>query len=251
MWAPAAWGVALCRRHEVVQTCNITPGILKAQRDPQEHGGPHPRFYQVIEEYVDAYFQRLSWRLAGGSPRELVLTGRELDTIASLCGAAEENGAFRIPRDALEGLYETIKNLPAGIIADQAAIPEETADQLLPMLVIYQRMMDFAMAPAILSPRLRLMDILARQMLLPAEKARFEAQERNGALSCAREMCARRGMDLAHAERYGNTRCFCSKSSKGSTASAARNGSCSNVRLFCTRPDTVSMRKTPPLPPMT
>ena len=56
------------------------------------------------------------------------------------------------PRDALEGLYETIKNLPAGIIADQAAIPEETADQLLPMLVIYQRMMDFAMAPAILSP---------------------------------------------------------------------------------------------------
>lgn len=69
------------------------------------------------------------------------------------------------------------------------------------MLVIYQRMMDFAMAPAILSPRLRLMDILARQVLLPAEKARFEAQERNGALSCAREMCARRGMDLAHAER--------------------------------------------------
>ena len=194
-------GVALCRRHEVVQTCNITLGFLKLSEILKSMEDRTPRFYQVIEEYVDAYFQRLSWRLAGGSPRELVLTGRELDTIASLCGAAEENGAFRIPRDALEGLYETIKNLPAGIIADQAAIPEETADQLLPMLVIYQRMMDFAMAPAILSPRLRLMDILARQMLLPAEKDRFEAQERNGALSCAREMCARRGMDLAHAER--------------------------------------------------
>lgn len=127
---------------------------------------------------MDAYFQRLSWRLSRGAPRDLVLTGRELDTIASLCGAAEENGVFRIPREALEALYANIKTLPARVIAERTAIPEETADQLLPMLAIYLRMMDFAKAPVILSPPLHLMDILAGQMLSPAEKTRFENQER-------------------------------------------------------------------------
>lgn len=46
------------------------------------------------------------------------------------------------------------------------------------MLAIYLRMMDFAKAPVILSPPLHLMDILAGQMLSPAEKTRFENQER-------------------------------------------------------------------------
>ncbi len=194
-------GVALCRRHEVVQTCNITLGFLKLSEILRSMEDRTTRFYQVIEEYVDAYFQRLSWRLAGGSARELVLTGRKLGTIASLCGAEEKDGVYRITREALDGLYAKIKNLPVKMIAEQMAVSEETADQLLPMLVIYQRMMDFALAPVILSPRLHLMDILARQMLQPSDKNRFEAQKRSGALACARELCAHRGMDLAHAER--------------------------------------------------
>ena len=194
-------GVALCRRHEVLQTSNITLGFLKLSEILRSMEDRTTRFYQVLEEYVDAYFQRLSWRLDGGAPRDLVLTGRELDTIASLGGAEEENGVFRIPREALVTLYANIKTLPARVIAERTAIPEETADQLLPMLAIYLRMMDFAKAPVILSPPLHLMDILAGQMLSPAEKTRFETQERAGALSCAREMCRRRGMDLAHAER--------------------------------------------------
>lgn len=198
-------GVALCGDNTVRQSCNITVGFLKISEILRSTEDKTTQFYQVMEEYIDVFFQRMSWRMGCVAVQKLLITGRELDTIASLCGAEETGGVYTLKEKKLRALYDRIKSLPANAAARLLGVTEETADQLLPMLALYLQMMAFAGVEVLTAPRLDLMDILAGQLLDPAEKQRYEGFKHKGALSCAREMCHSRGLDMEHAERVLET----------------------------------------------
>lgn len=194
-------GAALYSGDSIRQSCNITVGFLKISEILRSTEDKTTRFYQVMEEYIDVFFQRMSWRMGPFQVQELLITGRELDTIAALCGAQEAAGVYTLKQKKLQALYDRIKSLPASAAARLLDTTEETADQVLPMLALYLRMMEFAGVKALTAPRLDLMDILAGQLLDPAEKQRYESFKHQGALSCARELCRSRELDMAHAER--------------------------------------------------
>ena len=194
-------GLAVSEGHVVTQTGSITLGFLKLSEILRDVEDQTTHFHKVLEEYVETRFRRFRLWLNGRKFAQLLLTGRELDTIARLCGAQEKTGVYVIDRGQLTALYDRAKNLHASVLARQLTLTEEAADQLLPMLAIYLRMLELTQAQQILAPRIHIMDSMARQMLLPDEKVRYEATVRESAAACARETGKGLQIDLPHAQR--------------------------------------------------
>ena len=194
-------GLAVSEGRVITQTGSITLGFLKLSEILRDVEDQTTRFHRVLEEYVETRFRRFRMWLDGRQFSQLLLTGRELDTIARLCSAQEKDGVYIIDREQLAALYERAKNLHASVLSRQLSLTEEVADQLLPMLVIYLRMLDLTQAQQILAPRVHIMDSLACQMLLPGDKARYEATVRESAAACARETGRGLRVDLPHAQR--------------------------------------------------
>ena len=194
-------GLAVSESRAVTLTGSVTLGFLKLSEILRDVEDQTTHFHRVLEEYVETRFRRFRLWLNERKFSQMLLIGRELDTIARLCGAQEKNGVYIIDRGQLAALYERVKNLHASVLSRQLSLAEEAADQLLPMLAIYLRMLDLTQAQQILAPRVHIMDSLACQMLLPDDKARYEATVRESAAACARETGKRLRIDLPHAQR--------------------------------------------------
>ena len=194
-------GVAAWDGRTIQQTCNITIGFQKLGETLRSLEEQTAGFYKALEEYVETYFRRLTLRLGERRFGSLTLTGRNLEVIAPLCGATLQDGIYRIEKKQLEKLYGRIKGMHAAVAAQYLSLSEEAAEQLLPMLALYLRMLDFTQASYMTAPPVDIMDVAAGQMLYEAQRRAFEGIQRDGAAACAREMAHRRLSDMAHAER--------------------------------------------------
>lgn len=194
-------GLAVWRQGAMDLSCNLTIGFLKLSEMLRGQEELTARFYRVLEEYVENYFQRVALRLDGQTFSRILLSGRQLDSIAALCGGREEKGALVVERRQLEEMYALLKGMNASTVAREMQLSEEVADQIAPMLAIYRRMLDITQAKKLVAPPVNLMEILAAQLLLPAEKTAFEQAQRAGAVASSRRLALREGADAAHAER--------------------------------------------------
>lgn len=134
---------------------------------------------------METYFRRLTLRLGERRFGSLTLTGRNLEVIAPLCGATLQDGIYRIEKKQLEKLYGRIKGMHAAVAAQYLSLSEEAAEQLLPMLALYLRMLDFTQASYMTAPPVDIMDVAAGQMLYEAQRRAFEGIQRDGAVACA------------------------------------------------------------------
>lgn len=107
-----------------------------------------------------------------------------------------------VTRGRIEAAYGRLKSLSAPVIARELDLPEEVAEQTVPMLAIYRALLDLFHAGKLIAPPASLMDVLAGQMLLPAEKAAFETAERAGAVALRPAAC-RTGGGRSAARRTG------------------------------------------------
>ena len=194
-------GVAAVEDGAVMRCSSIQLGFLKLGEILRGLEDQTTHFDKVLEEYVETRFRRLNRFLGRMGMKRLLLTGRELETIAPLCGAECRDGAYVLDRGRLDALYDRVKNLGASATARELSLPEELAGQLLPMLAIYRKILSLTKAEEIIAPCVDILDILAAQLLLPQRKKEFETVQQSGALSCARKMAASRHVDMAHAER--------------------------------------------------
>ena len=194
-------GVAAWDGRIIQQTCNITIGFQKLGETLRSLEEQTAGFCKALEEYVETYFRRLTLRLGERRFDALTLTGRNLEVIAPLCGARLENGVYRIEKKQLEKLYDRIKGMHAPVAAQYLSISEGAAEQLLPMLALYLRMLDFTQASFMTAPPVDIIDLLADQMLYETKRREFETIQREGAVATAAEMAARGMSDMAHAQR--------------------------------------------------
>ncbi len=198
-------GLAVWRGGVVDQNCALTEGFLKLSERLRGGEEASPRFYRVLEEYIQTYFQRMELWLGGQRFSRVLLAGRQLEAIAALCGARSEKGAFVAERAQLEEIYARLKETSAAQLARDMDMTEEMAGQLAPMLAIYRRIMDIAGAKKLVAPPVNLMEVLAAQLLLPKEKAAFEATLRAGTIASSRRLAQGEEADIAHAERVRAT----------------------------------------------
>ena len=73
------------------------------------------------------------------------------------------------------------------------------------MLAIYRRILGFTQADRLTALPAGQMDVVAQQLLIPAEKERYEGLLRAGALGSCRTMARREQVDIEHAERVRET----------------------------------------------
>lgn len=194
-------GAAVWEDGALTKACHLRLGFLKLSEMLSSLEDQTARFDRVLGQYVDAYFQRLSLRLSGGKFRRLLLTGREAETIASLCGAAKESGGYVLERERVEELFHRARTLSAEAAAQEFGLPQEAAGQLLPLLAIYLKMMEVAGTQRIEAPVLDMLDIVAAQMLVAEEKAFFDQTRSDGALACSRRLGSDNQTDGDHGER--------------------------------------------------
>ena len=142
-------GVAAVEDGAVVRCSSIQLGFLKLGEILRGLEDQTTHFHTVLEEYVETRFRRLN-RLFGRLHMErLLLTGRELETIAPLCGAECREGTYILRRDRLDALYNRVKDLGASALARELSLPETLAEQLLPMLAIYRKILGLTKAEEI------------------------------------------------------------------------------------------------------
>lgn len=198
-------GAAVWQGGALQQSCSMTMGFLKLSEILRSQEDRTAHYYRVLEEYVETYFQRMELRLGRRTFPRLLLAGRQLSSIAALCGARQKSGAWIIEREQLEKVYDRIKGRHASVIAAQLDLPEEVAGQLVPMLAIYRRILGFTQADRLTALPAGQMDVVAQQLLIPAEKERYEGLLRAGALGSCRTMARREQVDIEHAERVRET----------------------------------------------
>lgn len=194
-------GLAVWRAGVIDQSYTLTQGFLKLSERLRAGEEATPRFYRMLEEYIQTYFYRMELRLGGQRFSRVLLAGRQLETIASLCGARPEKGAFVVERAQLEEIYTRLKETNPALLARDMDITEEMAEQIAPMLAIYRRIMDVVGAKKLVAPPVNLMEVFAAQLLLPAQRTAFENAQREGAIASSRRFAEREGADIAHAER--------------------------------------------------
>ncbi|MFR8332499.1 MAG: hypothetical protein ACLU9S_09150 [Oscillospiraceae bacterium] len=128
-------------------------------------------------------------------------------------------------------------------------LSEEVADQIAPMLAIYRRMLGYHPGQKLVAPPVNLMEILAAQLLLPAEKTAFEQAQRAGAVASSRRLALRGGRTPPMPSGCAASASCCSASSKSSTASTRNGWSCWNARRCCmnwgTGPTSKTRRRRP------
>lgn len=185
----------------IVQTGNIGIGFLKLGDTLRILEDQTSHFYSVLEEYVAVYFQRLALQLDGQRFNQLILTGRDLDRLAVLCDLQPQKQNYELSKSALEDIYDEVKNIAPSVLARLKRMDEDEAEQVLPMLALYLRMMDFTQTEKITVSTMDIIDILAEQLLFPDKRKSFTAFQRKSALSCCRKMAGDYMADSIHGER--------------------------------------------------
>lgn len=198
-------GAAYWRDGAVEQTGSMTIGFLKLAEMLRRRPDGISRYGEMLEEYIETYFHR--WELCWGGKAfsQVLLAGRQMETMASLCGIRQKNGTFSVGREAIDALYDRIKECPLSVLAADMDGSEETAGQMVPMLALCRRMMRFTQAQKLIVSPVDLMDVAAGQLLVPAEKTAYEAMRYTGARSSCLALAKREGADTLHAERVRKT----------------------------------------------
>ena len=147
-------GVAAAEEGAIIRCSSIRLGFMKLGEILRELEDQTTHFHVVLEEYVETRFRRLNRLFGRFGMGRLLLTGRELETIAPLCGAEGKQGAYILRRDQLDALYDRIKDLTVSAAARELSLPEETAGQVLPMLAIYRKILSLTQAEEIVAPRM-------------------------------------------------------------------------------------------------
>ena len=94
-----------------------------------------------FEEYLDTIFNRIA--ISGFQVKNLILTGSQLELVASLCEAKKSGAPYEISVKKLTSLYQSLRTATAESIANSFGISEERAALLYTSLSIYTGFLRF------------------------------------------------------------------------------------------------------------
>ena len=188
-------GLAYARDHRVLFSSSLPTGIqrlndlLSGIQDQTSH------YHDVLEEYVRTVVNHARIHLEGLGIEGLVLNGRHLPQIASLCGAVSTDGVFRVARPALRELYSRIRERTT-----VTASASEEGEGLFPLLAVVMELLSLCRSEEVLIPDYDISDVVIDNMNSRETRALHHETMRLNALESARHMAAAYRCDLAHAD---------------------------------------------------
>ena len=200
-------GVAVYDGQRVVYSQNISMGALKLHDVLRSLRQEAEDFHYIIEEYLDTIFNRIA--ISGFQVKNLILTGSQLELVASLCEAKKSGAPYEISVKKLTSLYQSLRTATAESIANRFGISEERAALLYTSLSIYTGFLRFCpQAETVISPPVDISEAILRRTLMPKAASTLAADLRESAIACAQTTARSFGCDLEHSAAIAGT---CSK----------------------------------------
>ena len=200
-------GVAVYDGQKIIYTQNISMGALKLHDVLRSLRQEAEDFHYIIEEYLDTIFNRIA--ISGFQVKNLILTGSQLELVATLCEAKKSGAPYEISVKKLTSLYQSLRTATAESIANRFGISEERAALLYTSLSIYTGFLRFCpQAETVISPPVDISEAILRRTLMPKAASTLAADLRESAIACAQTTARSFGCDLEHSAAIAGT---CSK----------------------------------------
>ncbi len=163
--------IYLLKEGNVVGGQNIKIGVLRISELFDDYRENTASYVQIIKEYLipfqDAINNFISEKL-----QNFIISGNEIETISRICKAKIKNGTNIISRDSFMETYKGIKNLTPEEIAEKYNISVDKAENILPAIIIYSRLVKYTSGKNIISPILTVGDaILYEELFSDSSKA--------------------------------------------------------------------------------
>ncbi len=158
----------------------------------------------IIKEYLQGFIEAMEHSIPKNI-KNFIITGTEIKFICELCnGETTDNSTMIITREAFIKLYKEIKSLTPSQLANKFNITLERADVLLPVLIVYNRLLKYTKAESILSPGVSLSDGVIYELLLPENWKKISDEYDISSLTSAKEIAQKFDLDINHTERVSN-----------------------------------------------
>ena len=132
-------GVALYDGKAICTSQNIPIGSLKLHDALGALSRECDDFYPAVEEYLDIILNRVD--IPKKDIRSIILTGSDLELVASVCGAEKSGDLYTISAKKMHAAYKEIRMMSHSAIARRYNISEELAEILYTALSIYTGML--------------------------------------------------------------------------------------------------------------
>lgn len=188
----------------VVGGQNIKIGALRISELFDDYRENTASYVQIIKEYLvpfqDAISNFLSEKL-----QNFVISGNEIETISKICKAKIKNGTNIISRDSFMETYKGIKDLTPEEIANKYDISVDKAENILPAIIIYSRLVKFTSGKNIISPILTAGDAILYGELFPDKTKDLEKAYNEYSIIAAKNIENRFRHDREYSDAVSDT----------------------------------------------
>lgn len=192
-------GLALYDGKVINSSVNIPIGSLKLHDTLRVLNRESDEFYPVVEEYLDIILDRVA--LPFEKTQNLILTGSDLNIVASACGAEKQGSVFVLSSKKLYAAYKELRSMSYAAAARRYNISEENAELLFTALSIYTGILRLAGDPQkVICPDIDICDAVTRHMLEPQQKKEYDMQAHNNAIASAYRIAEKYNCNRAHGE---------------------------------------------------
>lgn len=158
--------IFVLKEGKVIAGLNIRIGALRISELFDDYRENTANYVQVIKEYLHPFQDAISSFITE-KLQNFVISGNEIETISKMCKAKNKNGTNIISRESFMETYKSIKNMTPEEIADKYDISVEKAENILPAIIIYSRIVKFTSDKNIFSPIFTVGDAILYEELFP------------------------------------------------------------------------------------
>ena len=193
-------GLSLLTDGEIINTMTIFTSALRLNKQFESRGSIDSLYYSdVIIEYLEGYMGEID-KFMTIDPQEFVLTGSNVELIVDKCGSRHDEHGI-IDRKNFNKLYKEIKDMTPQQISDIYGIDGETAEVLLPAIVILNRLVKYTSADKLLCPDITIGRAIAYSLLFPKESEAISDKFAEFSVISAKNICRRFQVNEDHAQR--------------------------------------------------
>lgn len=140
--------------------------------------------------------------------RSIILTGSDLELVASVCGAEKNGDLYTISAKKMHAAYKEIRMMSHSAIARRYNISEELAEILYTALSIYTGMLRLSDGvQKVICPDIDICDAITRHMLVPGAQKEYIAQTNESAIVSAKRIAAKYNCHGAHSDAISEFAC--------------------------------------------
>ncbi len=191
--------IFVLRNGKVGGGLNIKIGSLRISELFDDYRENTANYVQVIKEYLYPFQEAIS-EFVPEKLKNFVISGNEIATISRMCGAKNKDGINMISRDDFMSLYKEMKNMTPEEIADKYDISLEKAEDILPAVIIYSRLVKFTSEKYIISPILTAGDAILYEQLFPDEAKKLSEKYDEFSVISARNIMTKFGFKPDYGE---------------------------------------------------